>query len=108
MRSRQPSTDARLTPPEPDPRATALPETKPSAKPPVLTDQERERWLRVAREWGKPKQEPKMIPTAEAQYLRIMGPGWIDIDQAAREEMERRKRRTPPGWMGDCGDEFSF
>lgn len=38
----------------------------------------------------------------------VMKGRWIDLDEAARQEMERRQRRTPPGWMGDCGDEFSW
>jgi hypothetical protein len=105
--SRQPSVDARLTPPkalQDAPGPTISRETVPHHPP---ADPEIERWRRVLREYedrGKP--QPQMIPTAEAQYRRIMNPGWIDIAEAAREEMERRKAQE--SLWGTPGSEFDF
>jgi hypothetical protein len=49
--------------------------------------------------------KPKNFDQAFSEVTRGR---WINLDEAARQEMERRQRRTPPGWMGDCGDEFSW
>jgi len=133
--SRQLGVDARFTLPKPSQDATgpkisppAVPQHPPIAKPlPVPPSQpawddlvgqalllQKSSELEAARQAEDFKRRgllmtaPDKPKNFDAAFSEVTRGRWINLDEAARQEIERRQRRTPPGWMGDCGDEFSW